>query len=45
MSRYKILCRDREWPQQGLCCCDKVGLGQGFCVATKYFMLRQSMAK
>ena len=20
MSRHKILCHDREWPQQGLCC-------------------------
>ena len=48
MSRYKVLCRDREWPQQGLYCCDKVRLGQGFCVATelalgKVFVLRQNI--
>ena len=23
MSRHKVLCRDKEWPQQGLCCRDK----------------------
>ena len=25
MLRHKVLCRDREWPQQGLYCRDRVG--------------------
>ena len=25
MSRHKVLCRDREWPQQGFYCRDRVG--------------------
>ena len=29
MSRHKVLCHDREWPQQGLCCRERVGSWQG----------------
>ena len=29
MSRHKVLCRDREWPQQGLCSHDKAGHDKG----------------
>ena len=25
MSRHKVLCYDKEWPQQGLCCRDIIG--------------------
>ena len=29
MSRHKVLCRGREWPQQGLCCRDRDGHDRG----------------
>ena len=30
MSQHKLLCRNREWPQQGLCCRDRVGQAKSF---------------
>ena len=29
MSRHKVLCRDKEWPQQGLFYYDRVGYDRG----------------
>ena len=35
MSRHKVLCRDREWPQQGLCCRDRASHDRGALLPTK----------